>query len=74
MLESASMLRLDVHMDSALVLLRKITMRALEAAVGRAQIFEGHGGDLYLRLLENSIFCCFFYQQQQRINIYTTIL
>jgi hypothetical protein len=36
------MLRLDVHMDGALILLGKGAVRALELSVGRAQIFEGH--------------------------------
>jgi hypothetical protein len=42
-LEGARMLRLDVHMDGALVLLDEGAMRALKLTGLGANVFEGHG-------------------------------
>jgi hypothetical protein len=43
-LEGAIMLGLDVHVDSALILLSKVTVRALELARLCTDIFECHFG------------------------------
>ena len=46
-LESPRMLRLDMHMNRALILLCKRAMRALEIAIIRSNILKRHfGGDL----------------------------
>jgi hypothetical protein len=43
MLESARMLRFNVHMDGALVLLGEVAMGALKLAGLGADILKGHG-------------------------------
>jgi hypothetical protein len=55
MLESARMLRFNVHMDGALVLLGKVTMGALKLAGLGADILERHG-DCWLTQGNYSIF------------------
>ena len=55
-LESTVMLGLDVHVDSALILLSKVAVRTLELTSLGADIFECHGV-LPKRWAENSIFC-----------------
>jgi hypothetical protein len=45
-LEGSTMLRLNMHMDCTLILLSKGTMGALKLSIGRAQILEGHFGEL----------------------------
>ena len=54
-LEGTRMLRLNVHMDGALVLLGEVAMRALKLAGLGADILERHG-DCWLMVGENSIF------------------
>jgi len=44
-LEGSTMLGLDVHVNSRLILLGKGTVGTLELSVGRAQILESHFGD-----------------------------
>lgn len=44
-LEGSTMLSLDVHVNSGLILLGEGTVGALKLSVGRAQILESHFGD-----------------------------
>lgn len=46
-LESTIMLGLDVHVNSALILLRELAVRALKLTILGADIVEGHCADLF---------------------------
>ena len=45
-LEGTRMLRLNVHVNGALILLNKGAMRALKLTGLGANVFEGHGGTM----------------------------
>ena len=55
-LERATMLGLDVHVNSALILLGELTVGALKLTILGANILECHFGGPFFAIPKNSIF------------------